>query len=293
MCQATHDYNFQIFIDFLFGGSSGMIIKSIFCTFEELQFLSLKRTLYEKQNSNSGLFDGCKQAIQDGSLFRQIRKNNKIVQYSLMQALNFSIYDALNRKLLPDINEKQKLFKYFSCTLLNGGIAGIISLSIFYPLNYSKVRLVNNILKASKEKQTFWYTLNDMYKGFGLSGICIFLYRGIYFGGYDTGQYLLWGQEASLRNQLSLSNFLLALFVVSLSQTLVHPLDTIRKDLILQNSSSLQIGFLDCVENIYKQEGLKGLFKGYFPVKIRHLGFASQLILYDKFQQLFNSKLYY
>ncbi|CAD8141473.1 unnamed protein product [Paramecium pentaurelia] len=280
----------KIFKDFILGGSSGILPKLILSPFYELQFLIKNGTPYQKQYQ---YIDGCKQLIIDGTLLRQIKRNSRIFRYSLIQAFNFSIYNALNRYCLQKIDLNKQLIKYFANSLLNGGIAGIITLTIFYPLDLSRVRLANNLLKVSKEKQTFGYILKDMYKGFGMTAICTFLYKACYFGGYDTGQYIIWDDQLTQRNELNLCNFLLAQFVVTTSETLVYPIDRIRRDLMLNNQNSQQIGVLDYIINIYQKEGLRGSFKGYNPIKLRQLVPSTQLLIYDKLQQLFNYQTSY
>ncbi|CAD8137007.1 unnamed protein product [Paramecium octaurelia] len=283
----------QICIDFIIGASSGILPKLIVSSFYELQFLIMIGYPYQKQNQPIGVLDGCKQVIMDGTLLRQLRKNTRIVRFSLIQGFKFSIYNALNRLSLSKIDVNRQLLIYFGYSLLNGGIAGVVILPIFYQLDFSRVRLANNLIKAQKEKQKFGFMLRDMYKGFGMTAICSFIYKACYFGGYDTGQYIIWGDQLAKRNELNLSNFLLAQLVVSSSELLVHPLDTARKQIMLNSASCQQFGLFDYIFNIYKKGGIREIFKGYIPIKPRQLVPSTQLLIYDKLQQTFNFQAYY
>ncbi|CAK88318.1 unnamed protein product (macronuclear) [Paramecium tetraurelia] len=280
----------QIFIDFIIGVSSGVLPKLIVSSIYELQFLIMIGYPYKKQNQPTGILDGCKQVIMDGTLLRQLRKNTRMVRFSLIQGFNFSIYNALNRQCLSKIDVNKQLIKYFGYSLLNGGIAGTVTLPIFYTLNFSRVRLANNLIKAQKEKQKLWFMLRDMYKGFGMTAICSFIYKACYFGGYDTGQYIIWGDQLAQRNELNLSNFLLAQLVVSSSELLVHPLDTVRKKIML---NCQQQRLFDHIFNSYQKEGIRGVFKGYIPINPRQLVPSTQLLIYDKLQQKLNFQAQY
>lgn len=91
---------------------------------------------------------------------------------------------------------------------MSGGCAGATGLLIVYPLDFARTRLGTDIGKAKHERQ--FSGLNDciskiyksdgftgLYRGFGISVLGIFVYRAFYFGGYDTGKRLIWGDDQS------------------------------------------------------------------------------------------------
>lgn len=81
---------------------------------------------------------------------------------------------------------------------MSGGAAGATSLLIVYPLDFGRTRLAADIGKGSERQFT---GLGDcimkiaksdgpigLYRGFGVSVLGIIVYRGVYFGAYDTAK---------------------------------------------------------------------------------------------------------
>lgn len=92
---------------------------------------------------------------------------------------------------------------------LNSGFAGAIGLSIVYPLDFARTRLGTDMGRDASQRQ-FNGMLDcirkiaaidgpqGLYQGFGVSVFGIFVYRAFYFGGYDTGKRLVFGDDKSL-----------------------------------------------------------------------------------------------
>jgi solute carrier family 25 (adenine nucleotide translocator) protein 4/5/6/31 len=129
-----------------------------------------------------------------------------VIRYFPTQAINFSIKDALTRKINGGIDAKKQPWRSFGGSLISGGTAGSIGLLIVYPLDFSRTRLGVDVGKAANERQfnglidccmKIFKTdgIHGLYRGFGISVIGIFVYRSFYFGGYDTGKSLIWRDE--------------------------------------------------------------------------------------------------
>ena len=85
--------------------------------------------------------------------------------------------------------------------MASGGIAGALTLSIVYPLNFARTRLAADVgigkerefsglidcLKKVRAKDG----LVGFYRGFGITVAGSAVYRSVYFGMYDTGKELL------------------------------------------------------------------------------------------------------
>merc|ERR1712198_309917 len=99
----------------------------------------------------------------------------------------------------------------FGKNIASGGAAGALSLCFVYSLDYARTRLANDTKSAKKgggaERQ--FNGLADVYKktiasdgiaglyrGFVISCVGIVVYRGCYFGFYDTLKPLLLGEDA-------------------------------------------------------------------------------------------------
>lgn len=115
-----------------------------------------------------------------------------------MQALNFAFKDYFKR-LFNFKKDEVGYWKWFAGNLASGGAAGASSLLFVYPLDYARTRLANDAKAATKGGERQFNGLIDVYKktlesdrisglyrGFNISCIGIVVYRGLYFGLYDS-----------------------------------------------------------------------------------------------------------
>jgi len=61
----------------------------------------------------------------------------------------------------------------------------------------------------------------------------IFIYRALYFGGYDTGKRMIFGDDQQLKKSPFLLKYCFAQVVTTVSETIAFPLDTIRRRLMM------------------------------------------------------------
>jgi len=128
-----------------------------------------------------------------------------VLRYFPTTAINFSVKDSLQRTFVT-ANPKTDKGKWFAGNLLAGGIAGSISLMFVYPLDFARTRMAADIGKSKGQRQFKSLThcclsifktdgLIGLYRGFGVSVAGIFVYRALYFGGYDSGKTLIFGDD--------------------------------------------------------------------------------------------------
>lgn len=119
----------------------------------------------------------------------------------MLQALNFAFKDYFKR-LFNFKKERDGYWKWFAGNLGSGGAAGASSLLFVYSLDYARTRLANDAKAAKKgvgggERQfnglidVYKKTLASdgiagLYRGFNISCVGIIVYRGLYFGMYDS-----------------------------------------------------------------------------------------------------------
>jgi len=114
------------------------------------------------------------------------------------QALNFAFKDYF-KSLFNFKKEKDGYWKWFAGNLASGGAAGASSLLFVYSLDYARTRLANDSKAAKTGGQRQFNGLVDVYKktlqsdgiaglyrGFNISCVGIIVYRGLYFGMYDS-----------------------------------------------------------------------------------------------------------
>lgn len=118
--------------------------------------------------------------------------------FSFFQALNFAFKDYF-KSLFNFKKDKDGYWKWFAGNLASGAAAGASSLLFVYSLDYARTRLANDAKAAKKGSERQFNGLIDVYKktlktdglaglyrGFNVSCVGIIVYRGLYFGLYDS-----------------------------------------------------------------------------------------------------------
>jgi len=217
-----------------------------------------------------------------------------VVRYFPTQAFNFAFKDAYQRIFNP-FNKKTESGKWFLGNLLSGGLAGASSMVFVYPLDFARTRLGVDMGKAAEDRQfkglldcAFKIFKADgvggLYRGFGVSVVGIFVYRAFYFGCYDTGRDLFFTDK---HKDNIIMKFFFAQLVVTSSESLSYPLDTIRRRMMLQSGRAVKeySSAFDCFQKIMKNEGASAFFKGNFSNIVRSIGSSLVLVMYDEMKK--------
>ena len=185
----------------------------------------------------------------------------------------------------------------FSKNIASGGAAGAMSLCFVYSLDYARTRLANDAKKAGKgggDRQfnglvdVYSKTLKSdgfvgLYRGFVISCVGIVVYRGCYFGFYDTLKPMLLGDNATL-----VASFILGYGVTITSGLISYPIDTIRRRMMMTSGEAVKYkGSIDCAVQIIKNEGFMSLMKGAGANILRGVAGAGVLAGFDKFKELY------
>jgi len=169
-------------------------------------------------------------------------------------------------------------------------------------LDYARTRLTNDLKSAKKGGQKQFNGLVDVYKktlasdgiaglyrGFVISCVGIVIYRGLYFGVFDSVKPAL---PAHLKDSL-LVNFGLGWGVTVGAGLASYPIDTIRRRMMMTSGEGEKYkGSIDCAKKILVGEGWKSFFKGAGANILRGVAGAGVLALYDKLQLLVFGKKY-
>ena len=129
------------------------------------------------------------------------------IRYFPTQALNFAFKDKIKSLFHPSKADSYGL--KFGKNIASGGAAGAMSLFFVYSLDYARTRLANDAKTKGAERQfnglvdVYRKTLKSdgvggLYRGFVISCFGIIVYRGCYFGFYDTAKPILLGDNAGL-----------------------------------------------------------------------------------------------
>ena len=216
-----------------------------------------------------------------------------MLRYFPTQALNFSFKDYFKR-LFGKNKERDGYWIWFAGNLASGGAAGSVSLLFVYSLDYARTRLTNDLKNAKKGGEKQFNGLIDVYKktlqsdgfaglyrGFVISCVGIVIYRGLYFGIFDSVKPSL---PKEMQDNLLIS-FLLGWGVTVTAGLASYPIDTIRRRMMMTSGEGEKFsGSIDCAQKILQREGFKSFFKGAAANILRGVAGAGVLTLYDKLQ---------
>jgi len=185
--------------------------------------------------------------------------------------------------------------------LASGGMAGATSLLFVYSLDYARTRLANDAKSAKKGGERQFNGLVDVYKktlasdgvaglyrGFMPSVAGIIVYRGLYFGMYDSIKPVI--LVGNLEGNF-LASFMLGWAVTTGAGIASYPLDTIRRRMMMTSGEAVKYkSSIDAAQKIIAAEGVKSLFKGAGANILRGVAGAGVLSIYDQVQLILFGK---
>jgi len=224
-----------------------------------------------------------------------------VIRYFPTQALNFAFRDYFKRTFGYN-KDRDGYWKWFGGNLASGGAAGASSLVFVYSLDYARTRLANDAKSAKKgggdrqfnglidvyRKTLASDGIQGLYRGFAISCFGIIVYRGLYFGMYDSIKPLLGPLEKNF-----LATFLLGWSVTIVAGLASYPVDTIRRRMMMTSGEAVKYkSSLHAAAVILKNEGWKSFFKGAGANVLRAVAGAGVLAGYDQLQLIFFGKTY-
>jgi len=216
-----------------------------------------------------------------------------VIRYFPTQALNFAFKDYFKRTFGYS-KEKDGYWKWFGGNLASGGAAGACSLLFVYSLDFARTRLANDNKSAKKGGERQFNGLVDvyrktmatdgvagLYRGFVISCVGIVVYRGLYFGMYDSLKPAL---PANLKDNF-FASFLLGWSITIGAGLASYPLDTIRRRMMMTSGEAVKYrSSMHCAQEIVSKEGMSSLFKGAGANILRAVAGAGVLAGYDQLQ---------
>ena len=290
----------KFFLDLAAGGTAGGISKTIVAPIERVKLL------LQTQDANPAIKSGqIPRYTGIGNCFTRVAREQgvasfwrgnaaNVIRYFPTQAFNFAFKDSI-KKMFPKYDPKKDFGKFFLTNLASGGAAGACSLLIVYPLDFARTRLAADLGKTGAREFT---GLVDclrkvttrggpmaVYQGFGVSVQGIIVYRGAYFGLYDTAKSVVFEDEKKAN---VFAKWLVAQTVTAASGIISYPFDTVRRRLMMQSGGKerMYTGTIDCWRKIAANEGSGAFFKGAFSNVLRGAGGALVLVLYDEIKKV-------
>merc|ERR1712190_567610 len=272
------------------GGFSGAVAKTLTAPIERIKLVVQTQDANPKIRSGevpryTGIVD-CGMRIYNEQGMKRFWDGNftNCIRYFPTQAFNLAFKDTF-KKMFPKYNPKTEFAQFFGANLVSGGLAAAGSLTIVYPLDYSRTRLASDVGSVKKTAAGPGGFM-ALYTGFGVSVIGIVGYRGLQLGCFDT----ITGLNPYKKDKGILgavSTFVAAQTAITIGAGATYPFDTVRRRLQMQSEKPVEEhlykGTMDCFKKIAAEEGLaKGLYKGFLANVVRSVGGALVLVLYDR-----------
>ena len=255
--------------------------------FQSQEELCRSGILLNKYENLSDCFNSI--CLEEG--FLTLWKGNLVyvVRYSASQILTIFLKGPISKlkRENPSNNHNNSGLKNYIHKFLVGTIPIVFPLSIVYPLDVTKVLLINDLNGKYANglvclRNVFQvHGFQGIYTGFLITILGAFLYRAIYFALYDAGKSVF-----CPRNQIDsskyLKSFFWGMFVTTVSGIICYPFDTIRKRMITSLFTDKPYnGSAECAKSIWNNEGLKGFFVGAGISVLGGLISTSAQLIYD------------
>jgi len=294
-------------IDFGMGGVSAAVSKTAAAPIERVKLLIQNQDEMLKTGRLAepykGIGDCFKRVIAEEG-FGQLWRGNlaNVIRYFPTQALNFAFKDYFKRTFGYN-KDKDGYAKWFAGNLASGGAAGACSLFFVYSLDFARTRLANDNKSAKKGGERQFNGLVDvyrktlatdgiagLYRGFVISCVGIVVYRGLYFGMYDSLKPVL--LTGDMKDNF-FASFLLGWGITIGAGLASYPLDTIRRRMMMTSGEAVKYkSSMHAGREIVAKEGYKSLFKGAGANILRAVAGAGVLAGYDQLQLIVFGKTY-
>ncbi|KVI00676.1 Adenine nucleotide translocator 1 [Cynara cardunculus var. scolymus] len=286
-------------IDFLMGGVSAAVSKTAAAPIERVKLLIQNQDEMLKSGRLAEPYKGI------GDCFGRTIKDEGFVALwrgNTANALNFAFKDYFKR-LFNFKKDRDGYWKWFAGNLGSGGAAGASSLLFVYSLDYARTRLANDSKAAKKGGERQFNGLVDVYKktlasdgiaglyrGFNISCVGIIVYRGLYFGLYDSLKPVV--LTGKMQDSF-FASFALGWVITNGAGLASYPIDTVRRRMMMTSGEAVKYkSSFDAFSQILKNEGAKSLFKGAGANILRAIAGAGVLSGYDKLQLIVFGKKY-
>jgi len=283
--------------NFMLSGVAAGVSKTAAAPIERVKLLVQNQDEMIKQGRldkpYTGVIDCTTRVLKTEGVYPFWRGNMaNVLRYFPTQALNFAFKDTV-KGIFATPKDASAAMK-FATNITSGGVAGTLSLTFVYSLDYARTRLANDAKGKGGERQfnglvdVYVKTLKSdgiqgLYRGFTISAVGIFIYRGMYFGLYDTLKPLLLGKDAGV-----FLSFFLGWAVTVTAGLMSYPIDTVRRRMMMTSGGGVKYkGSMDCFVQVVKNEGFMSLMKGAGANILRGVAGAGVLAGFDKFQAMY------
>ncbi|GJW83224.1 ADP,ATP carrier protein ER-ANT1 [Tanacetum coccineum] len=258
--------------DFLLGGVAAIISKSAAAPLDRVKLLLQNQGELLKRGQLTVPYTGVgncfKRIFKEEGFFSFWRGNQvNVIRYFPTQAFNFA-FKGYYKSVFGRSKEKDGNVKWFVGNRCSGSAAG------------SQTSIVSTLASDG---------IRGLYRGFGVSIVGITLYRGMYFGLYDTMKPIV--LIGSLQDNF-VASFFLGWSVTTFSGFCAYPFDTLRRRMMLTSGQPIKYRHaIHALSEIIRLEGFWALYRGVTANML--VGVAGAGVLSGKIDQMGSSFWYF
>jgi len=301
MAQKKQQQKLGFYEDFLLAGVSATISKTAAAPLERVKLLVQNQGEMLKSGRLAtpykGIGDCFVRVAKEEGIASFWRGNGaNIIRYFPTQALNIAFKERIKNAFAVD-KEKEGYAKWLVANIASGGAGGALSQVFVYSLDYARTRLANDAKSANGGERQYKGLIDvykktykadgiaGLYRGFTLSCVGIMVYRGLYFGLYDSMKPLLknLGMEGSFA-----ASFILGWGVTTVAGIASYPIDTVRRRMMMTSGEAVKYkSSIDCAKQVMQKEGVQAFFKGCGANILRGVAGAGVLSGFDKIKEVY------
>lgn len=287
--------------DFVMAGAAAIISKTAVAPIERVKLLLQNQSEMIKRGNLKTPYLGLSNTFnrvfaQEGLLAFWRGHQANVIRYFPTQAFNFA-FKGYFKTVFGFSRDKDGYIKWFAGNVASGSAAGATTSILLYHLDFARTRLATDSLecRATGHRQfkglihVYRKTISTdgfagLYRGFGVSIFGITMYRGMYFGIYDTMKpILLVGPfEGNF-----FASFFLGWSITTVSGVCAYPFDTLRRRMMLTSGhQNKYYNSMHAFREIVGQEGFLALFRGVTANMLLGMAGAGVLAGYDQLNRI-------
>jgi len=283
--------------NFLLSGCAAAVSKTSAAPIERVKLLLQNQGELMKQGRLDVKYNGIKDCVMrtfNNEGFASFWRGNfaSVLRYFPQQALNFAFKDEIQKQFRVSKNASNK--ERFTKNILSGGCAGSLSLVVVQSIDYTRTRLGVDAKESGGQRQfrgiidVYVKTIKSdgvkgLYRGFGISCACIFIYRGLYFGLFDSLKPLVLTDSSTW-----FETFILGWIVTIISGISAYPLDTIKRRMMMTAGQEVKYASsMACLKELLLKEGSRALFRGAGVNVIRGVAGAGVLSGFERMKKVY------
>uniref|UniRef100_A0A0D3BYC5 ADP/ATP translocase n=1 Tax=Brassica oleracea var. oleracea TaxID=109376 RepID=A0A0D3BYC5_BRAOL len=271
----------------MMGGSAAIVAKSAAAPIERVKILLQNQGEMIKTGHLTRSYTGL------GNCFVRIVREEGVL--SFWRGHLTRPYTGYFKTRLRCSKEKDGYLKWFAGNVASGSAAGATTSLFLYHLDYARTRLGTDAKECSVSGRRQFKGMLDVYRktlsSDGVKGLCfgvsilgITLYRGMYFGMYDTIKPIV--LVGSLEENF-LASFLLGWSITTSAGVIAYPFDTIRRRMMLTSGQPVKYrNAMHALREIMKYEGLFALYRGVTANMLLGVAGARVLAGYDQLHRI-------